>query len=174
MNRKTHCRFYAQVKIAFLLLMVIGLSFCSKSGGDGSSDATNYAVQITYNETYPEVSTYYGSGDATFYDYGDHGKIEGTITVGGATYEAEFEGTLSGTTFTVTTTTFQVKYEVYDQAYTEEITIDFDAFNVSGEEVTATGDYTAVTNPGNTTESGTVTFVATKIRDLNSNTITDL
>jgi len=177
---KTNTLYYTRVcNVLFLVLFsVIGiltLPCCSGcNGGSGTADSNEYTVEITYNATYPEVSTYYGHGEATLYDYGDHATISGTITVGGSSFDADFEGNIEGNNFIPITTNFQVQYEFNGVTYTEDITIDFDAFNVSGEEVTATGDYTAVTNPDNTTESGTVTFVATKAKVSKANTITDL
>ncbi len=166
--------FKSFVSIILLVYMSILMTSCSKKTGNDSTDSTFYTVNVAYNATSPDVCTYYGAGEATFYDYGDHGKIEGSVTVGGATFDAEFEGTITGNSFTVTTTTFQVQYEFNGVIYTETITIDFNAFSILGDEVTATGDYVTVTTPGNTTESGTVTFVATKTIDLESNSITDL
>ncbi len=168
---------YSWLRVMIIFVVVplsISLTCCSKKSGNDSTDSNFYMVDVTYNATSPDIYTYYGTGEATFYNYGDHGRIEGSVTVGGATFDAEFEGTISGNTFTVTTTTFQVEYEFNGVTYTETITIDFNAFSILGDEVTATGDYVAVTNPGNTTESGTVTFVATKTIDLKSNSVTDL
>jgi len=168
--------FRAKNIFCLLVVLIIIISFCScckKRTGD-STDMIYYDVHITYNATFPNVCTYYGDGDAILYDYGDHATISGTITVGQATFSAEFEGTLEGDTFTLTTTTFQVQYEFDDQTYTEEITIDFNDFSISGTTVTATGDYTAVTNPGNTTEAGSVTFLATETKNSRTNIIANL
>ena len=139
---------YNTVTVLLLILMFISFTFCSRKGNDDSSETKYYEVQITYNATYPNVCTYYGNGDATLYDYGDHATISGTIAVGQRSFEAEFQGVLNGDRFTVTTTSFQVQYEFNGVTYTEDITIDFSAFSISGGTVTATGDYTAVTNPG--------------------------
>lgn len=177
---KTNTLYYPRVyNVLFLVLFsVIGiltLPCCSGcNGGSDTADSNEYTVDITYNATYPEVSTYYGHGEATLYDYGDHATISGTITVGGSSFDADFEGNIEGNNFIPITTNFQVQYEFNGVTYTEDTTIDFNAFSILGDEVSATGEYTAVTNPGNTNESSTVTFVATKIRNLNSNTITDL
>jgi hypothetical protein len=170
-NRK---RLRGLVTLVLLILMLFPLSFCSKKGNDDSSETIYYDVHITYNATYPEVSTYYGNGDATLHDYGDHATISGTISVGQLSFDAEFEGDLNGDQFVLVTTNFQVQYELNGVTYTEDITINFAAFTIWGDTVTATGDYTAVTNPGATTESGTVTFVATKKDNPKITTITDI
>ena len=144
-NRWSWC---ATVTVLFLMLMFFCVSFCSRKGNDDSSETKYYEVQITYNATYPNVCTYYGNGGATMYDYGDHATITGTLAVGQRSFEAEFQGALNGDQFIVTTTSFQVQYEFNGVTYTEDITINFSAFSISGGTVTATGDYTAVTNPG--------------------------
>ena len=176
----TEKSFLPTVEIFFIFILLLSfLTFCS-NGENGNDDAVTkyYNVDITYNATFPEVSTYTGEGDATLQDYGDHATIESTITVGGKTFNADFEGVITGDQFSLNTTTFQVRYEFDGVTYTEDITIDFDDFSVAGENLTITGEYEAVTNPGNTTESGTVTIVATKTDEpdkiLQGKTITDI
>lgn len=165
MTSKDHYQLPERMIILVFMLLIFCISSCSSSGNGDSAESQDYTVQITYNVNDPEVYTYSGAGAATLQVEGNQVTITGTITVGQLSFSAEFEGDLDGDQFTLITTNFQVQYDFEGVTYTEDITISFPAFTIAGGIITATGDFIAITNPGATTESGTVTIVATEIQN---------
>ncbi|HPE34849.1 MAG TPA: hypothetical protein PLI65_08640 [Bacteroidales bacterium] len=152
------------INYATVLLLLLSFYSCNKDEENNpSTQEEHYDVELVFNITVPETYTFNATGDIMLKIEGNEATVNGTFDIGQLSYDdLEFKGSLNGDQFTLTTTYYQVQYQFDGVTYTEDITLAVPAFSISGEMITGGGDIEVIKNPGNTTESGTFTFSATK------------
>ena len=152
--------------LLFSLITLMGLSSCKKDSNnvtDPTIIEEKWEILITFYITDPDVYSFTETGDLDVVIEGKNVTITGVYTIGNLTYEdIVFYGTVEDDQFTLDTNTYQVQFEFDGITYTEVLTFTISEYTQTETGATGSGDIHVVKTPGNTTESGTFTFVATK------------
>ena len=159
-------KLFLKVIFLFSLITLIGLSSCKKDSNkvtDPSIIEEKWEILITFFITDPGVYSFTETGDLDVVIEGEDVTITGVYTIGNLTFEdIVFYGTVKNDQFTLNTNTYQVQFDFDGITYTEVLTFTISEYTQTESGATANGDIHVVKTPGNTTESGTFTFVATK------------
>lgn len=160
--------FFNSWLMVLLILLVTVANSCKKdennNNDNNNTQTQQWEIEIAVNITDPEPSPFTISGDVDITIDGDQVTFTGDYTIGNLSFEnVIFEGMLTGTQVSMTTSEYQVTFESNGTTYTEDISWSLAPFNVLGNTATGAGTITATKNPGNTTESGTYTFTTTRV-----------
>lgn len=150
--------------LVYLLVFTFGCKNDNNNDDDNITETSQWTMIVNVDITEPEPSPFTIAGVVNVTINGNSITFSGDYQIGNQNFpEVVVHGTISNDRIvTVTTTSYEASFEAGGTTYTESLSWNFEPFLFTGNTATGTATLTAVQNPGNYVESGTMTFTATK------------
>ena len=145
-----------------LLALIIAFSGCNKDDDEPETNIQEYAFEVTFNITDPDIYSFVAEGDAMIEITGDAYTITANYTIGNQVFEdIVIEGNLVDGEVVLENEVLVIQFEQNGVTYTETITFSITEMVFELNEVTGSGPVKIEMDPGAIVEEGTMDFIAT-------------